>query len=265
MLSLIGIGLNDEKDITVKGLELVKSADYVYLESYTSLLQCSRGDLARFYNKQIIIADRTLVESGKEILDLAVEKHVALLVVGDVFSATTHTDMWLRALKKGITVNIVHNASVITAVGATGLELYKFGKTTSLPYWTPSYRPESTYDAIKDNQKLGMHTLVLLDIKADESRFMSIGEAIEILERIESKRGENVFSSSVLLVGCARLGAKDQVIAAGTPLELKSIDFGESPHCLIVLGTLHFIEEEALAWIKKKSENPHQQQREDKA
>ena len=38
MLYLIGLGLADEKDITVKGLEIVRKAERVYLEAYTSIL-----------------------------------------------------------------------------------------------------------------------------------------------------------------------------------------------------------------------------------
>ena len=38
MLYLVGLGLADEKDITVKGLEIVKKAERVYLEAYTAIL-----------------------------------------------------------------------------------------------------------------------------------------------------------------------------------------------------------------------------------
>ena len=38
MLYLVGLGLADEKDITVKGLEIVKKASRVYLEAYTAVL-----------------------------------------------------------------------------------------------------------------------------------------------------------------------------------------------------------------------------------
>ena len=38
MLYLVGLGLGDAKDITVRGLEVVKSAHSVYLEAYTSML-----------------------------------------------------------------------------------------------------------------------------------------------------------------------------------------------------------------------------------
>ncbi len=39
----------------------------------------------------------------------AEKRDVAFLVVGDVFSATTHTDLYLRAKEKGVKVKIVHN------------------------------------------------------------------------------------------------------------------------------------------------------------
>jgi diphthine synthase len=38
MLYLIGLGLSDETDITVKGLEIVRKASRVYLENYTAIL-----------------------------------------------------------------------------------------------------------------------------------------------------------------------------------------------------------------------------------
>lgn len=38
MFYAIGLGLADEKDISVKGLEIVKRAERVYLEAYTAVL-----------------------------------------------------------------------------------------------------------------------------------------------------------------------------------------------------------------------------------
>lgn len=45
MLYLVGLGLADETDITVKGLEVVKKAERVYLEAYTSILLVDKGKL----------------------------------------------------------------------------------------------------------------------------------------------------------------------------------------------------------------------------
>lgn len=247
-LYMIGIGLNDEEDITIKGLKAVKESDYVYLESYTSRLQIVAKRLEKFYNKNIILADRDLVEKkADEILDRAKHKKVSFLVVGDVFGATTHTDLFLRAKEKGVRIEIINNASILTAVGITGLELYKFGKTTSIPYPEDNFKPETAYEVIKDNQKMELHTLVLLDIKPD--RNMTVNEAIEILLDIESKRKEKVFTKNTKILGCARLGG-DSKIKYGKTSDIVKQDFGKPLHCLIVPGKLHFIEEEAIEMWK---------------
>ena len=246
-LHIIGIGLNNEKDITVKGLELVQKADVVYLENYTATLNCNTLDLAKFYNKQIILAHREMVEGDdNEILQNALNEEVAFLVVGDPFSATTHLDLMMRAKQQGIKVTITNNASVLTAIGITGLQLYKFGKTTSLPYPEENFQPETAYDVVKQNKISGLHTLILLDIKAHLTKYMSVNEALEILLVLEQKRKENAFTEETLVVGCSRLGSEDQVICAGTVKDVLKKDFGAPLHCLIVPGNLHFMEEEAL-------------------
>lgn len=49
MLYLVGLGLGDARDITVKGLEIVRSAIRVYLEAYTSILTVGKEELVREY------------------------------------------------------------------------------------------------------------------------------------------------------------------------------------------------------------------------
>ncbi len=246
-LYLIGLGLGDEKDITVKGLEAVKKCDIVFLETYTSLLRTDAKTLERFYGKDVIPADRDLVEKNAErILEPAKDMDVAFLVVGDPFGATTHTDLALRAKEKGITVKIIHNASIMNAVGEIGLELYKYGKTTSIPYWEENFEPETPYDVIKMNRANGLHTLCLLDIKVDEGRFMTAREGIQILKKIEEKREEKVIHDDLLVIGVARLGQEDHVIKAGKLSEIIDFDFGGPLHCLVIPGELQVVEEEAI-------------------
>lgn len=111
------------------------------------------------------MADRDLVELGADdILRGAgsVDCNVALLVVGDPFGATTHTDLLLRAREKNIPYRVVHNASIMNAIGCCGLQLYRFGETISIPYWTDSWKPDSFYDKIRTNREAGFHTLALL-------------------------------------------------------------------------------------------------------
>lgn len=110
-----------------------------------------------------------MVETASdEILSGSKEADVALLVVGDPFGATTHADIVLRARELSIPVEVVHNASILNAVGTCGLQLYNFGQTVSIPFWTDSWKPDSWLKRIEENAKLGLHTLVLLDIKVKE-------------------------------------------------------------------------------------------------
>ncbi|MGM5480221.1 MAG: diphthine synthase [Nanobdellota archaeon] len=262
-LYLIGLGLFDHKDVTIRGLEIIKNCDVVYLEHYTSILNCSLQELKGFYGRDVIFASRDLVEKSAEekLIKPAKEKDVALLVVGDVFGATTHTDLLLRAKKEGVTVVPVYNASVLNAIGVVGLELYKYGKTTSIVYPDNNWLPHTPYDVIKQNKQAGLHTLCLLDIKVAESspedikrgidrpqqpRYMTVKEGLEVLGRIERDRGENVISDDTLVVGIARLGHPDMKILSGTFSELKQIDFKGPLHSIVIPGKLHHIEKSSL-------------------
>lgn len=255
-LYMIGLGLGDEKDVTLRGLDIIKRCGKVWLEAYTSVLGCSKSQLEQLYGRPVELADRDLVEKqGDSIVDAAAAEDAALLVVGDPMSATTHLDLMLRARKKGVAVEVVHNASVMTAVGSAGLELYKYGRTTSIVFPDEKMPVETHYDAVKENLSRGLHTLCLLDIKmeAERPRFMTVSEGIASLISVEKKRGEGVFTDETLCVGCARLGRADMKIKAGKASELLSEDFGGPLHCLIVPGKLHFMEEEALEQWKQAS------------
>ncbi|WVF65666.1 diphthine synthase [Kwoniella sp. CBS 6097] len=169
MFYVIGLGLSDEKDITVKGLEAVKRAERVYLESYTSILMVEKEKLEAFYGKEVITATREMVElEADEILKDADKVDVAFLVVGDPLGATTHTDLLLRAKSLNFPTEVIHNASILTALGSTGLQMYSFGQTLSLVFYTETWRPDSWYLRLEENLRLGVHTLVLLDIKVRE-------------------------------------------------------------------------------------------------
>jgi diphthine methyl ester synthase len=247
MLTLVGLGLCDGFDITMRGKQAVEEAQHVYLESYTSLLQCSHEELEEQLGCTIRKLDRTAVELDiDKVLKQALQEKVVLLIIGDVFGATTHADLFLRAKEMGVDVQVVHNASILNAVGAVGLELYRFGRTVSIPYWLPGFEPTSFLDGIKENYTLGLHTLCLLDIKADEERFMSVEEGLNLLMQAEGKKKYGIIHEATLAVGCARIGCTNQKIVAAPVAFLKNLEFGPAPHCLIIPGKLHHIEEQML-------------------
>jgi len=258
---MIGLGLGDKEDITLKGLSAIEQCELIFLENYTSILNNTLEELEEFYEKKITLASRDLVEKEAEkILEPAKEKNVAFLVVGDVFGATTHADLFLRAKEQDIEVKIINNTSIINAVGITGLEIYKFGKTTSIVFDDDNWLPETPYKVIKENSERGLHTLCLLDIKVAEPskenlkkglnkpekpRFMTINEAIKILKKLERNLKNKIILDTTLCVGVARLG-KDHKIKSGTIAELENYDFGAPLHSFIIVGKLHEIEKEML-------------------
>ncbi|KAF5538441.1 diphthine synthase [Fusarium napiforme] len=254
MLYLVGLGLSDETDITVKGLEVVKKASRVYLEAYTSILLVEQSVLESYYGRSITVADREMVESNSdEILRNAQNEDVAFLVVGDPFGATTHTDLVLRARELEIPVRTVPNASIMSGIGACGLQLYNFGQTVSMVFFTETWKPASFYDRIKENRQIGLHTLVLVDIKVKEQslenmargrlvyeppRYMTVGQCAQQMLEIEDERKEGVYTKDSLAIGAARVGGKTEKFVAGTLEELCSTDeeLGPPLHSLVLLG-----------------------------
>ena len=66
VLYIVGLGLGDERDVTVRGLEAIKSCDKVFLEMYTSILRVDKSRLEAYYGKEVVVADRNMVESEAE-------------------------------------------------------------------------------------------------------------------------------------------------------------------------------------------------------
>ena len=200
----------------------------------------------------MIIADRETVEGGSDgILENAQDKDVAFLVVGDPFGATTHTDLVLRARELSIPVQTIPNASILSAIGSTGLQLYNFGQTVSMVFFTENWRPSSFYDRIKENASIGLHTLVLVDIKVKEQsyedmargrkvyqppRYMTVAQCASQMLEIEHDRKENAYADDSLAIGAARVGSRHQKMACGTLKELSEVDLGPPLHSLVLLG-----------------------------
>lgn len=250
-LVFVGLGLHDEKGISLQGLEETKTANHAFMELYTSALpHFSKRRFEAIVNKQVCIVSRRDLEeeNGALILKAAEKGKTVFLVPGDPFIATTHMTLRIEAKKRGIRTRIVHGASVISAIiGLSGLHNYKFGKTVTIPF--PENFSETPYDVIAQNKKCGLHTLCLLDLKVDEKRFLSINEALTLLSEIEQKRKEQIVTPSTLAVGVARAGSINPTLKADYIKTLAKHDFGDPPQSLIFPGELHFMEAEALVTL----------------
>ena len=248
MLLLVGLGL-DVGEITVKALKALKDADVIYYEDYTNpirpeMIEALEGLLEG--GKKIERIDRSTMEeaSGEKLIEPAKSKTVAVLVPGDPLSATTHTSLILQAKTEGVECLIFHAPSILTAVAECGLQLYKFGRTVTLPEEGDAC-PESVYNYIVQNRVAGLHSLVLLDVG------MAV---VPALRKLLDADTEGVIGEVVVL---SRLGIADQQsIVSGRADKLAKQDegeafFGNPPHCIVVIGETHFFEKEFLDEVAK--------------
>lgn len=245
MLTFIGLGLCDEYDVSVRGLEAIRAADAVFLEVYTSVLTGTTiPRLEEYYGKKITPLYREDVELHPEpVLDAAAKGDAVFLTAGDLMVATTHADIRIRAAEHGIQTRIIHGASITTAVcGLCGLQNYRFGKSVSVPFPYGKWFPMTPIEVISANLAQNLHTLVFLDIQKDKERYMSISEAVDLLEEQASRAGTRI----PLYVGIARAGSASPVVHAGDAEEMRRFAFGAPLHIMVVPGELHDIEREYL-------------------
>lgn len=234
-LYLIGTGMN-KKSIGADALEIIKTCDKVYLENYTVNFPYQIEEIEKEYGVKIEELGRAKVED-ESILEEAKTQKVALLVYGDSLSATTHIQLILSCKEKGIEYKIFHNASIMITVAETGLQLYKFGKTASMPNWEEhTNKPTSFMNYIKENQSIKAHTLILTDIG------LKLSEAISQLK--ESSEKENVELPEKIIV-CSNAGTPNQKIFYNNLETLKDKEVS-MPFCIILPSNLHFTEKEFL-------------------
>jgi len=230
----------------------------LYLEHYTSILAVGKEELEKLYGKKVVLADRETCEDKADvIIDAARNKEVAFLVVGSPFAATTHMDLMIRAHKKGVKTSVAHNASIMNSVAACGLQLYSFGATVSICLFEEKWRPASFYQKIADNQKLGLHSMCLLDIKIKEisysnlmkgvskyekPRFLTTDMACRQMLEVEGEKKCGILTTDTPIIAVCRAGQTDQLIASGTIGEFAYLDFGAPLHTLVVPGHMHILE-----------------------
>lgn len=273
LLNIIGLGLGDQNDITLNALNAVRASSKVFLEKYTSILGVDSSALSLLYGKEVKELFRDDVEQGIDEVLLGLSKSTevfSFLVVGDAFCATTHSDLFLRAVKLGIEIKVFHNASIMNAIGVTGMQVYRFGETVSIPFFTENWKPYSFYDKVLMNLERDLHTLCLLDIRVKEltlegmakgkpiyepPSFMSVNVALrQVLECEAQKVSGSLDAKAAKCIGVARIGLPDQCIVAGTLQELLDVDFGAPLHSLVICGkTLHAIEEEMYEFYHVKN------------
>jgi diphthine synthase len=247
-LLFVGMGLWDEKDMTLKALSEIKSCTHIFAEMYTShLFGSTKEKIQKLIGKPVTFLTREIVENEDKIIKHAKNDSVAFLTGGDPMTATTHLSLRLRAIQEGIPTKIIHGISIVTAAASeTGLQIYKFGRITTIAFPQNNYFPESPYHVIADNKKQGLHSLILLDIDSEKNRYMDVHTALTLLLEIEKKKKMAIIQEKTLLVVVARASSPSMMVKANYPKKLLNEYFGPPFHTLIVPGKLHPLEATAL-------------------
>ncbi len=244
MLYIIGLGLNVD-GISKFGLQAVKRCKRVYLENYTVDFPYSEGALKEVLGKKIVAADREFVESLK-IVDEAKKADIALLVYGSPLTATTHISLIEEAKRCGVKYKIIYNASILDGVGETGLQIYKFGKVTSMPKWEKSFSPDSFMKIVQDNQSMKAHSLILIDIGLEFQDALNQLKISAEKHKINLLQGGVPHKGAKKIILCQRLGTKDKRISYKTIEEFEKYNDVKKPYCIVIPSKLHFLEKEVL-------------------
>ncbi|MGC8581331.1 MAG: diphthine synthase [Thermoplasmata archaeon] len=247
----IGTGLKGSLEaLTVEGLIAIIQSDIIYYDAYTSYQSEDLvNDLKYITKKEIISINRKEVEEQYESFykDLQ-EKSISFLVTGDPFVATTHHWLYDWLISKNVNVKVINNVSIIHYISSIlGLHSYKFGKTTSIPYYNEEYVPESVVKTIQNNLSINAHTIVLLDL--DKGYFMDPRIAMKKLLNTTIKIGFNMEESKAVFI--MRAGMENEKILFSTAKKLTEIKECLLPASIVILAKdLHYTEEESLnKWV----------------
>lgn len=187
MLWFVGTGINGYRGLSLAALDILKKCDTVYVERFTSAI--SDRDLQglnSLLEKEVIPVRRWFVEDGREILETAESKQVALVTYGDPLVATTHNELRSRAARKSVMTSVIHSASGIASImGETGLHAYKFGRMVTM--MSEPQSAVSVYSTVLENLLAGNHTLILTEYRDDDTKepfFLSPASVLEMLMNV---------------------------------------------------------------------------------
>lgn len=262
MFWIIGLGIHGVTGIGLHSLEVLRSCDIVYAERYTSSISDTElHNLDRLIDKDgksnIVLVQRWFLEDGRELIDNAKSKKVALVTYGDPLIATTHTELFVRAVKNSIKVKVIHGASgICSLVGETGLHIYKFGRTVTIMSEPQSV--VSVYNTLFDNLLLGNHTLILTEYNDRDGKvfFLDPSHALESLLESERCLKNKAYHQDTFAIIVSRIGTDHQNMVSGRVRSLIGRDYGVGPHSIIVTGFLHFAEVDALTTLTKNLDKP---------
>jgi diphthine synthase len=246
MLWFIGLGVSGISELSDSTLSIIKNADVVYLESFTSpISETEKKQLENISSGEFKIAKRWMVEDGNEILENAKKRETVLISYGDPYIATTHLELKTRAITDKIETKTIHSSSIVSSlIGEVGLHYYKVGKVLTIMNDPKSM--STPYYTIFDNLLSKTHSMILLEYNEDKSFFLDPHDALSLLLDVEKIQNRKIISLDTFVIIASRIGKSDQKITSGKVSNLIKKEFGDPPHSIIIPGGLHFTESDAI-------------------
>ncbi|WP_069807990.1 diphthine synthase [Vulcanisaeta thermophila] len=247
-LYIVGVGLG-VGHLTREALDIIRSVDHVFLETYTSMHEDINTVISQARGGVRILTRTDLEDrNAEEIIRVLREgRDAALLVIGDPMIATSHASVAYIVRRMGFEVKIVNSVSILcAALSQAGLSPYKLGPVATVTYPRINILSHRAYEVLRDNLSRGLHTLLLLDIK-DDGSFMGINEAVELLMRMEGEEGLGIINDDLMGIFMARIGWRNQEVRVSSITKVPSI--GDPPHVIIIPGELNPVEMDYLVQV----------------
>lgn len=260
MLWFVGTGIDGYRGLSVAALDVLRKCQVIYIERFTSAV--SEGDikgLNSLLEVNIQPVQRWFVEDGRDIIESARTKNVALVTYGDPLIATTHCELRSRAARNSVKTAVLHSASgIASTIGESGLHVYKFGRMVTM--MSELHSAITVYNTVFQNLLTGNHTVILTEYSYnDESKepfFLNPSSVFNMLLDAERTHKHQIFSDDTFVVVASRVGMHDQKIISGKVGSVRQLEFGIGPHSVIITGALHFTEIQALTSLTENIDEP---------
>lgn len=276
MLCIIGIGISEFDSLPIGSFDILKNSDFVFLERFTGFISddflvkikkiiFDSKDSKSISEADIKFVKRWYIEDGREILEKAAVKNVSILVYGDPLVATTYNELVVRAKKFSIDVKIIHSSSgLISLIGETGLQPYKFGKMVTM--MNDPMSSVTVYNTVYDNLSLGLHTLILTEYNNDDRVdnfesssspfYLSPKKVFDLLLEREGEIKLANLSPKTFAIVARKIGTTSSQIISGNIDSLSTLDYQGGPNSVIIPGSLHFIEEDSVISLTRLLDKP---------
>lgn len=232
-LHLISTGLGFDKNLTIRAINTLKTCNKIFIHWKSAYQFDNLAYFESIINSKIeILFDHVNYD---ELIEMAHEHLIAILVSGDPLSYDICRNLYLGAKKRHIKVGLIHNASIFNTIAKCGLQCYKFGRKIIIDMKRDGILDEIV-SALKSNFTRKLHTLFVLDISLNRipeitgltsSNINQLDvrkiSPFEFINSISSNIEQSIQSETLILL-ISKLGLDNESIVVTNFSKLKRLD-----------------------------------------